>query len=70
MAARYRVFTGTNVLLDSDDQPRPATIVVDVKTGKITDVRSGTGHRAAFPDVSDADWIDAGDNLVLPGLVE
>ncbi|KAF9811500.1 hypothetical protein IEO21_06584 [Rhodonia placenta] len=70
MAARYRVFTGTNVLLDSDDQPRPATIVVDVKTGKITDVRSGTGHRAAFPDVSDADWIDAGDNLVLPGLVD
>ena len=64
-----RVFTSRNVVL-SDGRPRPATLIVDVDTGKITDILDRTSARTDFPDVGDADWFDAGDRHLLPGIVE
>ena len=70
MSGRRIVFTGDNVLVDHRGDPRPATLIVDKPTGKITEIVLGRHDRAAHPDVSDDDWIDAGDKFVLPGLVE
>ncbi|KAH9930459.1 allantoinase [Epithele typhae] len=63
-----RIFTGLNVILDG--QPRPATVIVDAETGKITQVRDGTSARTDFPDTTDADWLDAADKYILPGIVD
>ncbi|PCH44615.1 allantoinase [Wolfiporia cocos MD-104 SS10] len=67
MAAR-RIFTGRNVLVDGD--LRAATIEVDLASGTITRVHDTVLPRDAFADVRDEDWIDAGDRLVIPGLVD
>lgn len=65
-----RVFTGQNVFVDG--VLKPATVVVDLNSGKIADIIHA--HRAHdpvdFPDVDDAHWIDAGDKYIIPGLVE
>jgi allantoinase len=62
------IFTGKNVLLPDCDDPKPATITVDIATGKITDIRDGYLDRNQFP--ADVTWIDAGDKYILPGLVD
>lgn len=62
-----RVFTGNRVVLPGADQPTPATIVVDIQTGKIIDTSPG---RSSPDDQLDVDFIDAGDKIILPGLVE
>ncbi|OSD02548.1 allantoinase [Trametes coccinea BRFM310] len=67
--AHRRVFVGRNVVL-SDGQPRPATVIVDVSTGKIVDILNGISSRSSFAEVDDADWIDAGDKYILPGIVD
>ena len=67
--SRRRIFTGRHVVLP-DGVPRPATLVVDAASGTIADVREGAAARADFPDVADADWVDAGELYVLPGVVE
>ena len=67
----YLVCVGPKVLLPGSDNPLPASIVIDKRSGKILEVRCGqhtrqdlglTGHSV--------EWIDAGNNIVLPGLVE
>jgi imidazolonepropionase-like amidohydrolase len=71
-----RVYTGNNVLLPGSQVPRPATVLVSTKTGKIIDVREGRHVRADYADIiasaSDDDdrWTDVGDKYLLPGLVE
>jgi hypothetical protein len=68
-----RVYTGNNVLLPGSQAPRPATVLVSTKTGKIVDVREGRHVRADYADIiaSDDDrWTDVGDKYLLPGLVE
>jgi hypothetical protein len=70
-----RVYTGNNVLLSGSQVPRPATVLVSTKTGKIIDVREGRHVRADYADIiaiSDNDdrWTDVGDKYLLPGLVE
>ena len=65
-----RVFTGQNVVLPGQDQPTPATIVVDGLTGKITDITDVHAARHEFPDVPESHWVDAGRKVILPGLVE
>jgi hypothetical protein len=73
-----RIYTGNNVLLPGSQVPRPATVLVSTKTGKIIDVREGRHVRADYADVitasSDDDddnrWTDVGDKYLLPGLVE
>lgn len=69
-AKRMMVFTGENVCLHHEDPPCPATLIVDKSTGKIAQIIPGRADRDAHPQVQDADWIDAGDKFVLPGLVE
>ena len=64
-----RVFTGHNVVL-SDGQPHPATLIADVATGRIVDIFGRVSARTDFPDIGDADWIDAGNKYILPGIVE
>jgi hypothetical protein len=70
-----RVYTGNNVLLPGSQVPRPATVLVSAKTGKIIDVREGRHVRADYADYTDIAndddrWIDVGDKYLLPGLVE
>jgi len=65
-----RIFTGDNVILPGLTHPQPATIVVDVATGKITDVQPRHCARHIFATASDSDWVDAGSKLILPGLVD
>ncbi|KAI0824959.1 allantoinase [Trametes gibbosa] len=68
--ARTRVFVGRNVVL-SDGLPHPATVVTDPATGKIVDIIPEITPRSAFEHISDdADYIDAGDSYILPGLVD
>ncbi|TFK84933.1 allantoinase [Polyporus arcularius HHB13444] len=69
MATSRAVFTGRNVVL-GDGQPRAATVIADVDTGKIIDVLDRTSPRTDFPDVSDAYWTDAGNLYILPGIVD
>jgi allantoinase len=64
------VFTSRNVVLPGSDNPQPATIITDTRTGKITDIQEGYLSRADWPGIQDATWIDAGNNYILPGLVE
>jgi hypothetical protein len=71
-----RVYVGDQVLLPGSQVPRPATILVSTKTGKITAVHEGRHIRADYPSIAVADndddyWIDVGgDRYLLPGLVE
>lgn len=51
---------------------QPATLIIDISTGKIVTVRHGHITRHDFPRLGGdhVHWIDAGDKIVLPGLVE
>jgi allantoinase len=62
--------TGQNVLLPEQDAPLPATIKVDLTTGKIIEIYLGCRVPGAVKDGAPAQWIDAGVSLILPGLVE
>lgn len=68
-----RVFTGQHVFLDGALQP--ATLLVDLDSGKIERVLHAyyslpADRRAVFTDVDGADWVDSGDKYIIPGLVE
>ncbi|KAI0285463.1 hypothetical protein BGY98DRAFT_946076 [Russula aff. rugulosa BPL654] len=67
-----RVYTSNNVLLPGSQVPRPATVLVSTKTGKIIDVREGRHVRADYLASSSDDdrWTDVGDKYLLPGLVD
>ncbi|KAL6298879.1 allantoinase [Sparassis latifolia] len=64
-----RIFTGRNVYLGGD-RLQSATIIVDIPSGKITDVHTGIHGRSSLPAHQDAEWVEAGDHYVLPGLVD
>ncbi|KAI0695031.1 allantoinase [Cytidiella melzeri] len=64
------VFTGSNVVLPGQSVGVPATIVVDVGTGKITEIHRQRRSRQQSPNSTDGQWLDAGDKLILPGLVD
>lgn len=59
----HRVFTSSQVCLP--EGPSPATI--EVKDGKITAVHREVLPRSRF---AGADYVDAGDQWLLPGLVD
>jgi len=67
--ADFLVCTGPNVILPDATVPVPATIVVNRSTGKIIDVRP-TQLTPAQLMLESVEWIDAADNIVLPGLIE
>jgi len=67
------ICTGRNVLYAGTAVPQPATITINTETGKITDIHPNYQSRDAGHTSFDEDgtaWIDAGDRVVLPGLVE
>lgn len=62
--------TSRKVLLPDFDLPRPATINVDLNTGKIIGVFLGYIGDEACKESRDSYFVDAGDKVVLPGLVD
>ncbi|KAH0589093.1 Allantoinase [Termitomyces sp. J132] len=64
------ICTGRNVLLPNMTSPVPATLTVELSTGKITDIVLGYQSSDARSDDPTVQWIDAGDKFVLPGLVD
>ncbi|GAA5963192.1 hypothetical protein JCM21900_002550 [Sporobolomyces salmonicolor] len=68
--ASLLIFTSTACFLPSRDAPLSATIVVDSSTGTISDIHLERLPRSAFPGVPDRQWIDVGDQWLLPGLVD
>ncbi|KAH9964207.1 allantoinase [Russula dissimulans] len=68
-----RVYAGNNVLLPGSQVPRPATVLVSTKTGKIIDVREGRHARADYADIAadgDSHWVEVGDKYLFPGLID
>ncbi|KAJ7132745.1 allantoinase [Mycena crocata] len=61
------IVTGRRVHLPGSPEPRPATITIDA-SGKITCVQDGWRTRDTNSD--HAKWVDAEDNVVIPGLVD
>ncbi|KAI0088935.1 allantoinase [Irpex rosettiformis] len=70
IAGKVKVFTGSNVVLPGQSHGVPATLVANVESGQITEIHAGQRSRQEFLAVSDSDWLDAGDKLILPGLVD
>ena len=66
---RTLICTGRNVLLPEENTLGPATIRIDVPSGKIVEITREFQLNDAHNE-HDILWIDAGDKLVLPGLVE
>ncbi|KAF8893767.1 allantoinase [Infundibulicybe gibba] len=65
--AKLLVCSGQKVLLPEWREPQPATIIIDTSTGKIIDIHYG---RPQIEMTSDMASVDAGDSLVIPGLVD
>ncbi|PAV20598.1 allantoinase [Pyrrhoderma noxium] len=65
-----RVFTSNKVLLPGNEDGVPATIVVNIASGKIVEIRQQRSVRSDFPGIPDQCWIDSGDKWLLPGLVD
>jgi imidazolonepropionase-like amidohydrolase len=71
--ANTLICTGRKVLYAGTAVPQPATITIDTETGKITEILPFYQTRGVHEtriDEDDVTWIDAGDMVVLPGLVE
>ncbi|KAF6762974.1 allantoinase [Ephemerocybe angulata] len=68
------VCTGKYALLPGSDGPTPATIVIDKVSGKITEIKGAHSSRgdfeAAHPESTISSWIDAGEQIIIPGLVD
>ncbi|KAF8210300.1 allantoinase [Mycena galopus ATCC 62051] len=64
------ILTGRRILLSGDPEPRPATITIAALSGKITAVDDGWRKRDPVSDHAIARWIDAEDDIVIPGLVD
>ena len=70
--AAFVVCSAQRVLLPDNNEPTPATLVIDKCSGKIVQVRQGqlTHEEIRLAVDGDIEWIEAGNNIVLPGLVE
>lgn len=68
MTLPIRFFASKNVLLPGRDEPTPATVHVDLLTGKILTVEDGV-YAPPSPQ-EQQDYVDCGDHYLLPGLVE
>lgn len=62
------VCSSFKVLLPGLDDLQPATISIDLVTGKITGVQLGRQPRESYPE--GVHWLDVGEKIILPGLVE
>ncbi|KDQ50281.1 hypothetical protein JAAARDRAFT_142213 [Jaapia argillacea MUCL 33604] len=70
MPPTTRIFSGRNVLLPDNPQPVPATVEVDLSSGKIISISPGARSKDSYPDIAAEDFIDAGDHIIIPGLVD
>jgi allantoinase len=70
MTSTTLVLTGNNVVLPDYNTPRPATLIIDLTSGKIKHVYQGKGSSTVSDDNTGTQRIDAGDKFILPGLVE
>lgn len=68
--AKLLVCTGRHVILPGEQAPKAATITIDLLTGRIVDVRQEHQFRDGHLGDDDISWIDAGNSIILPGLVE
>lgn len=68
--AIFVVCSAQRVLLPDNSEPTPATIVIDKRSGQIVQVRPGQLTHEELGLDEDVEWIEAGNNIVLPGLVE
>ncbi|KAF8235995.1 allantoinase [Tricholoma matsutake] len=66
--ANKLICTGRNVLYAGAAVPQPATIIIDMETGKITEILPTYQSRQFQED--GITWIDAGNKVVLPGLID
>ena len=66
-SANKIVFHGSKVLLPGHDELTEASIVVDADKGTILSVIEGPLSGIVSDEAA---VIDAGDNIILPGLVE
>ena len=60
------IFHGSKVLLPDHDELTEASIIVDADEGKILSIIKGPWSGTN----DNVEVIDAGDNVILPGLVE
>ncbi|KAG8904499.1 hypothetical protein FRB99_001632 [Tulasnella sp. 403] len=66
-----RVFTSTNVLLQGRHDLLPATIEVDVESGKIVKIHEGKKTESDYEGVlEEGAFVDVGELVILPGLVD
>ncbi|KAI0275320.1 allantoinase [Gloeopeniophorella convolvens] len=65
-----RIYVGDNVLLPGSPEPQPATVLISIRSGKITKVYDKLVARAEYPGIADDNWIDLGNKYLLPGLVD
>ncbi|KAI5889423.1 allantoinase [Schizophyllum commune H4-8] len=72
MRSLLLIVAGRKVLFDDNESPRPATLVINTSTGKIQEIRPvyTSKESATIPAEANARWVDAGDKLVIPGLVD
>lgn len=68
------VLSSRQILLPDTDVPQPATLVINTLSGKIVNIRTGQESiddlGPHLPPETEITWIDAGNKVVLPGLVE
>lgn len=65
------ILSAAKALLPEHEHPTPATIIVHKSSGKIVEVRHGQFTPEELGIATDGiEWIDAGKNIILPGLVE
>jgi allantoinase len=69
MASTSVVITGDNVWLNAQQsEPLTATIEISASTGKILGVFRERRERSAYGN--GVEWIDAGNAVVMPGIVD
>jgi allantoinase len=64
------VITSSNVVLPGREDAVPATIEVNTETRKIQKILLRRSTKDYYLNLSDEDWIDAGERYILPGLIE
>lgn len=70
MASTLRYFTSSKVYSAASPDGAPATIEVDWTTGRVKRIHSGRplDRSELAGTVADEDWIDVGNDWILPGV--